>query len=108
MNFVYRNATIEFFLDKGWVCSGYADVSTVPEGDGVSLWWYVLPFSYDRAAVADEVRAFPDMLRLVLDRTKQTREVVARRGLSTATTLLKTQWRNATQDTVRLPGIFQT
>ena len=77
MNFVYRNATIEFFLDKGWVCSGYADVSTVPEGDGVSLWWYVLPFSYDRAAVADEVRAFPDMLRLVLDRTKQTREVVA-------------------------------
>jgi FkbH-like protein len=76
LNYVFRNSTIEFFLDGGWKCSGYGDISEVPADAGTYLWWYTLPFSFDRKALAGEVREFPEKLRLVLERADPDKEFI--------------------------------
>ena len=77
MNFVFRNSTVEFFFGNGWECSGYGDISVVPQGAGMSLWWYTLPIKPNRAAVASEVSGFPVKLRLVLERAGRAKTFIA-------------------------------
>ncbi len=65
MKFVFRNNTIENFLTKDCICSGYDDISYIPEDAEGYIWWYQLPVKYDQAALADEVSSYGPKLQYV-------------------------------------------
>lgn len=75
--FVFRNNTIEPFFDKGYVYSGYDDISNIPiEADGY-IWWYQLPIKTEEAMLIDEVRGFIQKFNFVISQIDQKKNIIA-------------------------------
>lgn len=77
MTHIFRNNTVEPFFARGCSFSGYDDISRVPEGADLYVWWYQLPVGFEAARVADEVRAYIGKFRYVLGQIDASRTVVA-------------------------------
>ena len=61
MTHVFRNNTIERFLQGDYTFSGYDDFSAVPEADAY-LWWYQVPVKYNRDQLIAEVESYAQRL----------------------------------------------
>ncbi|MBR1923020.1 MAG: HAD-IIIC family phosphatase [Paludibacteraceae bacterium] len=61
MTYVFRNNTIERFLQGEYIFSGYDDFSAVPVADGY-LWWYQVPIKYNQDQLAAEVESYSKRL----------------------------------------------
>ncbi len=61
MTHVFRNNTIERFLQGDYTFSGYDDFSAVPEADAY-LWWYQVPIKYNREQLIAEVESYVQRL----------------------------------------------
>lgn len=66
-SFVYRNNTVEPFF-AGWdVCfSGYDDISFVDPTTDNYIWFYQIPFKFEREKLIEEIVAWEDKLDLLL------------------------------------------
>lgn len=75
--FVFRNNTIEPFFPKGYVFSGYDDISNIPaEADGY-VWFYQVPMRFDQGALHDEIVGYAQKLSFVLSQIDTSKTVVA-------------------------------
>ncbi len=77
MKFVFRNNTIESFLEKDCRCSGYDDISYIPEDAESYIWWYQLPIKYDQGALADEMSSYGQKLQYVVQHIAPGKMMVA-------------------------------
>lgn len=66
MTHVFRNNTIERFLQGEYTFSGYDDFSAVPEADSY-LWWYQVPIKYNRDQLVAEVESYAQRLVWAVD-----------------------------------------
>ncbi len=66
MTHVFRNNTIERFLQGEYTFSGYDDFSAVPEADSY-LWWYQVPIKYNRDQLVAEVESYAQRLLWAVD-----------------------------------------
>ena len=64
--FVFRNNTIERFFPKGYIFSGYDDISFIPKDVNGYVWFYQLPIGFDESRVCDEVDSYSAKVSLVL------------------------------------------
>lgn len=64
MVYVFRNNTIERFLQGDYSFSGYDDFSEVPSADAY-LWWYQIPYKFDVDKLVSEVESYAEKLRYV-------------------------------------------
>lgn len=66
--FVFRNNTIEpFFASLPDVrFSGYDDISFIDKDSDVYIWFYQVPFKFEREKVVAEIEAFGDKLNILL------------------------------------------
>lgn len=69
MFFVFRNNTVERFFEKGYLFSGYDDISVVPQDVDGYIWWYQLPICPDQGILSDVVRTMASKLHFVLSGT---------------------------------------
>ena len=75
--FIFRNNTIEqLFGSKETEYSGYDDISQVPQDADVYVWFYQVPFKYDRAALTAEVEGYWQKFEMVWQRMPQDKTVV--------------------------------
>ena len=64
--FVFRNNTVERFFPKGYLFSGYDDISVIPsEADGY-VWFYQAPLRPDISAAVEELDGYLPKLDFVL------------------------------------------
>ena len=75
--FVFRNNTIERFFPEGYSCSGYDDVSAIPDDADGYVWFYQAPIKFDNGLLADEIRACLQKFLFVLDKIDPKKTVVA-------------------------------
>ena len=65
--FIFRNHTVEpFFGYDGMTCSGYGDISLVPQEVDRYIWFYQVSVNVDAAQRAQEVESWRDQLDYVL------------------------------------------
>lgn len=64
--YVFRNNTVERFFPKGYVFSGYDDISVVPQDSEGYVWWYQVPMKYDQQVLAAEIQGYIQKLQFVL------------------------------------------
>ncbi len=65
MTYVFRNNTIERFLQGEYSFSGYDDFSAVPIADKY-LWWYQVPIKYNRSQLVAEVESYQQKLQWIV------------------------------------------
>ena len=65
MTYVFRNNTIEQFLDGDYQFSGYDDYGVVPKAEAY-LWWYQVPVKMNREQLAAEVESYAQRLLWVI------------------------------------------
>lgn len=61
MIYVFRNNTIERFLQGEYVFSGYDDYAAVPEAEKY-VWWYQVPIKFNREQLIAEVQSYAQRL----------------------------------------------
>lgn len=61
MTYVFRNNTIERFLEGDYQFSGYDDYGTVPDAEAY-LWWYQVPVKINREQLVAEVVSYVQRL----------------------------------------------
>ena len=67
--YIFRNNTLEPLFRSMDVCySGYGDISSLDQEADCYIWFYQLPFGFDRTCVSEEVLSYIDKLRWVIDR----------------------------------------
>ena len=64
--FVLRNNTVEPFFPKTYSFSGYEDLSLVPGGADLCVWFYQAPVCADTANAANQVRGYGEAFRYLL------------------------------------------
>lgn len=74
MTHVFRNNTIERFLQGDYSFSGYDDIA-VPNADEY-IWWYQVPIKYDVAQLSNEVNSFAQKLLFVVNQIKDKQIVI--------------------------------
>lgn len=70
MIYVFRNNTIERFLDGDYIFSGYDDYATVPEAEKY-LWWYQVPIKFNREQLIAEVQSYAQRLQWAINQIGQ-------------------------------------
>lgn len=70
MTYVFRNNTIERFLQGDHTFSGYDDYAAVPEADKY-LWWYQVPIKFNREQLIDEVQSYAQRLQWAIQQIGQ-------------------------------------
>ena len=75
--FVFRNNTIERFLGKDYVFSGYDDISFIDSDAEEYIWWYQLPIKFDIESLVSEVRGYEDKLNFLLPQIDSTKTFIA-------------------------------
>lgn len=65
MTYVFRNNTIERFLQGDYTFSGYDDYAAVPEADKY-LWWYQVPIKFNLEQLIAEVESYAQRLQLTI------------------------------------------
>ena len=67
--YIFRNNTLEPLFGNLDACySGYGDISSLEEGADRYIWFYQVPFGFDRCRVAEEVLSYIDKLRWVIEK----------------------------------------
>ena len=67
--YIFRNNTLEpLFGNLDARYSGYGDISSLEEGADRYIWFYQVPFGFDRCRVAEEVLSYIDKLRWVIEK----------------------------------------
>lgn len=66
--FVFRNNTVESFFPKGYVFSGYDDISVIPENASAYVWFYQAPLGFDQSALENTLRGYREKFSFVLGR----------------------------------------
>lgn len=66
MKYIFRNNTIERFFSKEYICSGYDDISIVPQDVESYVWWYQIPIKYEQNILAEEIYGYIQKLNFVL------------------------------------------
>ena len=77
MWFVFRNHTIERFFPKGYVFSGYDDISVIPENAEGYLWFYQIPIKFNQGVIAAEIDDYALKAGYVLSRIGIAKQMVA-------------------------------
>lgn len=62
MTYVFRNNTIERFLQGDYTFSGYDDYAAVPEAEKY-VWWYQVPIKFNRERLIGEVQSYAQRLQ---------------------------------------------
>lgn len=75
--FVFRNNTIERFFPQNCEFSGYDDVSFIPEDADGYVWFYQPPIKFDNGLLADEISAYLQKFRFVVDKIDTNKTVIA-------------------------------
>ena len=70
MTFVFRNNTIERFLQGDYEFSGYDDFSAVPAADKY-LWWYQVPIKFNREQLIAEAQSYAQRLMWAIGQVGQ-------------------------------------
>ncbi|MBO4918264.1 MAG: HAD-IIIC family phosphatase [Bacteroidales bacterium] len=65
--FIFRNNTIERFFPKGYIFSGYDDISVIPDTADGYVWFFQLPVRINERTLCEEIRGYSEKLNLVLD-----------------------------------------
>ena len=77
MRYVFRNNTVERFFSKGYVFSGYDDISVIPTGFEYYVWWYQVPIKFERQVLAEEVNGYIQKFNFVLQQIDPDKMFVA-------------------------------
>jgi len=75
--FVFRNNTIERFFPQDYEFSGYDDVSFIPKDADGYIWFYQAPIKFDNGLLAEEVNAYLQKFRFVMDRVDPNKTFIA-------------------------------
>ena len=70
MTYVFRNNTIERFLQGDYTFSGYDDYAAVPEAEKY-LWWYQVPIKFNREQLIAEVQSYAQRLQWAIQQIGQ-------------------------------------
>ena len=75
--YIFRNNTLEpLFGNLDARYSGYGDISSLEEGADRYIWFYQVPFGFDRCRVAEEVLSYIDKLRWVIEKIQAHKSVL--------------------------------
>ncbi len=74
--YVFRNNTIERFLPKDYLFSGYDDISSIPEQIDSYLWFYQAPIKYNQQMIVDEISGYVKKLKFVLSCIDSSKTIV--------------------------------
>lgn len=67
--YIFRNNTLEpLFGNLDARYSGYGDISSLEEEADRYIWFYQVPFGFDRSRIAEEVLSYIDKLRWVIEK----------------------------------------
>lgn len=75
--FVFRNNTIERFFPKGYVFSGYDDISNIPVDVDGYVWFFQVPVKYEQDVLEEEIDGYTKKLGFVLSHVVSSKMVVA-------------------------------
>jgi len=70
MTYVFRNNTIERFLQGDYTFSGYDDYAAVPEAEKY-VWWYQVPIKFNREQLIAEVQSYAQRLQWAIQQIGQ-------------------------------------
>lgn len=76
-SFIFRNNTIELLFGNDVAYSGYEDISYLPEDAKEFIWFYQVPFKYDRQALAQEVNAYWGKFEFVCNNIPSAKNIIA-------------------------------
>lgn len=66
MKYVFRNNTVERFFPKDYTFSGYDDISVIPTGVSIYVWFYQAPMGYNPEVLVEEIRGYKQKFNYVL------------------------------------------
>lgn len=75
--FVFRNNTVERFFPKGYLFSGYDDISKIPADADGYVWFYQVPIKYEQEALVEEIDGYAQKFGFVLSQIDVSKTVVA-------------------------------
>ena len=75
--FVFRNNTVERFFPKDYTFSGYDDISTIPSEANGYVWFFQAPISFNRVALAEEIRGYQQKFDFVISQIDPNKTVIA-------------------------------
>jgi FkbH-like protein len=75
--FVFRNYTLEPFFKEIDACfSGYADISLVDMSADRYIWFYCPPYKTVNKTIANEIRHYGDLLKILLSRMNTAKQFI--------------------------------
>lgn len=75
-SFVYRNNTVELFTGWDVRFSGYDDISFIDLEADNYIWFYQVPFKFERERTVEEIVTFRDKLGLLLAQVPSYKDLV--------------------------------
>ena len=76
--YIYRNFTVEnLFKGIDTICSGYGDISEVPDSARAFIWLYLPPIKMDKQEVISEITDFQQKFRLLFSQIPERKIFIA-------------------------------
>lgn len=77
MIYVFRNHTVEPFFQKGYMFSGYGDISIIPTEVESYVWFYQIPIQHSLEKAADEIVSYAEKFKYILSKISPSKTIVA-------------------------------
>lgn len=76
--YIYRNFTVEnLFKGVNTLCSGYGDISEIPDSAKAFIWFYLPPIKMNRQEILDEINDFQQKFQLLFSQIPIQKTVIA-------------------------------
>lgn len=75
--FIFRNSTIEpLFQENEFYFSGYEDISIIPKEAENYIWFYLIPFKYNRKLLSEEIGSYSKNLLYVANQISRNKTFI--------------------------------